>query len=1166
MTVRTAITPEAAQLHAANPAHSAWVTASAGSGKTKVLVDRFVRLLLTGAPPERILCLTFTRAAATEMAMRIADMLGAWAVIDDDALEDALATLFGARQPASARASARRLFARVLDCPGGLRIKTIHAFAQEILHRFPLEAGVSPHYTLIEDEQERLWLQTVRDEVLVLAAREPGTSLGRAVALLAEKYGNQHFDTVLAEIISRRTHFIHLLDMYGGGEALVAAIREKHGFTANQTSESCARATVQNAAFDGAALKRVAALLGGGSDRQKGWGAVIADWLSGDEATRIAQLENYAKVFLTDKSTPRKLLNKGDDQSLVPAAEREAERLSAVREAMKAVEILEATGAVVALAEGLLTHYRRRKELHAVLDYTDLIDKTVALLGRDGAAAWVLFKLDGGIDHLLVDEAQDTGAAQWSIINALTDEFFSGAGARENAARTVFVVGDEKQSIYSFQGADPAMFAAQRVRYVARAAAAEKDFKEVALETSFRSSRPVLHAVDAVFADVETRAGVSQTPVRHVVSARMRGQPGAIEVWPPITAARADIVPWAVAGDGGGHVPPPALLARTIARRIHGWIAGGEMLGARGRAMQAGDIMILVRHRDSLVEHMVRELKALGVPVAGVDRMKLAEQISVLDMLALAQFVLLPEDDLNLACVLRGPLLGLGEETLFALCHDRKGSLWQQMSALAGSDRTVAAARGYLEGWLGRADQTSVYTFFAGILDEPCPADTVSGRRAMVKRLGADALDPLDELLNAAQDFTRRAPGSLQHFVYAVLHAESELKREQDQGQGQVRIMTVHGAKGLQAPIVILPDTMAPPLARQLPRILLDDGGLPCFVPSQKKAHAAALALREAARVQQLEEYRRQLYVALTRAEERLYIYGWHNKQEKEEKQEQDESDDGEAAAAVSWHDLARRALRPLDQEVYASRIKTAEGARPEIAFAEGRAEGIAAPEAKVICKAAAPATILPPWASRAVAAETGGYESIDDGTPRATPLGGKQGADERRFLRGKLVHRLLQILTGPGFPAAQRAERAAQFLAQPAHALTAEERATITHEVMAVLEAPAHAALFGANSRAEVPIAGRSGGRLVNRRIDRLCVQDNEVWIVDYKTDRLPPQSLDRVPEEYREQLADYAALLAQVYPGRAVKTFLLWTYGENGPCLLEVPEKYRKMSAAAA
>jgi ATP-dependent helicase/nuclease subunit A len=1153
--VTPVLDPDLRQRQAADPVASVWVAASAGSGKTKVLTDRVLRQLLAGTPPARILCLTFTKAAAAEMSIRINRTLGLWATVADAALEDRLFRLTGERPSAETARAARRLFARVIDCPGGMKLQTIHAFCQSLLRRFPLEAGLAPHFEVMDETTAAEVLAQAQRAVLTAARGAPDGALGQALARLTTDLHEDGLGALMAELAGERGRLRRILADHGGLTDTVAGVCGLLGVAPGSDETTVTVAASADRAVDGPGLRAACRALAAGSATDQDRGAAIADWLASDEAGRVAGFFDYQLQFLTREAEPRKTLITKKAAATLPAAagalSREAGRLVAVMAARKAAAVAAATAALLTFAEALLAAYARLKAARALLDYDDLILAARDLLARPGVAPWVLFKLDGGLDHILIDEAQDTNPDQWHVVAQLAEEFFAGLGARsgpEAPVRTVFAVGDEKQSIFSFQRADPREFARLRRHFQQRVEEARLVWRQVRLDISFRSTAAVLRTVDRVFATPEACDGVAlaapgeDLPVIQHFSFR-RGQGGRVELWPPVKPEpRPDPAPWQPPLGRESADQPPARLAAALADTVAGWLGDGAVLESRGRPVQPGDIMVLVRRRTGFVTELVRALKDRGVPVAGVDRMVLTEQLSVMDLVALAQVLLLREDDLTLAIVLKGPFIGLDEDRLFALAHHRPGSLWQALGASAAADplSPEARARDWLDGLLAGADFVPPYEFFSGVLHRPCPADSESGFRAVLGRLGAEARDPLDEFLSVCLAFQRGHPPSLQGFLAWLASSQAEIKREQERGGGpgggMVRIMTVHGAKGLQAPIVILPDTLGKP--KQSARILWPDDGrrVPLYAPRRSQEEAVCQAARAAADQRRDQEYRRLLYVALTRAEDRLYVCGWQGKTEPPE---------------GSWYQLIAAAVESDDQ---ARRIPIpalgagAEGwclIGPQTVAAESDQAG------------AGPTVVpepLPDWARMPAPPEAEPSRPLSPSRPDEvepavrSPLGRDDGS---RFRRGLLLHRLFETL--PGLEPGVRAAAAARFLARPGHGLDAEAQAALAAEALAVLEHPEFAPLFGPGSRAEVPLVGVVGDRVLSGQIDRLLVTDREVWIVDYKTNRPPPQTVAGVAPLYLRQMASYRAAISAIYPGHRVRCLLLWT---DGPRLMELPE----------
>ena len=1128
------------QRRAAEPAHSVWVTASAGTGKTTVLTDRALRLLMAGCKPERLLALTFTKAAAAEMANRIAERLALWATIGEVDLARSLDLLLGRGASDEERGLARRLFARVLDTPGGMRIMTIHAFCQSLLRRFPLEAGIAPHFELLDERGSAELLAEAQEEMLEAAAEAESGPLAGALSVVNSRINELDFADLLAGLIRARGKLDRLIQRHGALEAVIAATKRKLGLAPEDDEASLLAAGVAEGQFDRAALAAAAAALARSSKSDQPRGERLAGWLAADADARVAAFEIYAAIFLPkEKDRVRARLAASEARKLLPRIDEiltaEAERVLRLCRRLAAARLAEATAALMVLGADILERYRRLKEERAALDYEDLILSARWLLERPGIAPWVLYKLDGGLDHILLDEAQDTSPAQWEIVARLAEEFFVGETAQAGP-RTVFAVGDAKQSIFAFQGADPAAFADMRRHFAAKIEGTGSQLQDVPLDISFRSTEAVLQAVDAVFALPEMQEGVALDGRVIAHSSARPGQAGRVEVWPLAEPLAREAAPeWRPLRERRPGDSPRERLARLIAERIAGMLARGERLESRGRPLRPGDFLILVRHRDALVEDLVREMKKRGVPVAGVDRMRLMDQLAVQDLVAWGRFLLLPEDDFNLAVLLKSPLVGLGEDDLFALATGRENrSLWEELQRRP----EFAAARELLSGGLARADFLLPHELYADLLGR------LQGRARLLGRLGPDVADPLSEFVNLALAYEREHVPSLQGFLHWLERDEGEIKRESEpSGAGLVRIMTVHGAKGLQAPIVFLPDTLyrsnKPERLFWLPEA---DGGF-LFWPSRvEDDDPLSAAARAAGKMATQREERRLLYVALTRAEDRLYVCGWQG---------------GNPPAEDCWYRTILRGLDGLAKPVpFDSRgefgrdgwigeallIDEPQRGKPEADSARfrGTAPIERAPEA----------WIGRPPAPEPLPGRPLSPSRLGDEPAVSAPLAMR--GDEQRFRRGRLIHRMLQSL--PDLPVEERSGAAARFLASRAQDLSQAAREEIAAETLRLLADPVFAALFGPGSRAEVPILGKLGpDTVIAGQIDRLLVTPCEVLVVDYKTNRPAPRTALETPQPYLRQMAAYRMALGKIYLGKSIRCALLWT---EEPRLMALPE----------
>ena len=865
-----------AQKRAADPRASAWVSANAGAGKTYVLSRRVVRLLLDDVQPSRILALTFTKAAAANMATRVFDILGKWVTLDDAALASEIAEIEGAPPDAKRLELARKLFARAVETPGGLKIQTIHAFCERLLHLFPFEANVSASFEVLDDAGCDELLGEARHALLQEAMLHPGTREAAALQAVEQAAGEAGFATVLRAALAHRRALLAIgsgdegLARYRGD--LAAALGVGPGETVGEIATAIATGGIPPAEW-----ARLAEILqsDGKTTEQKHATALREALAALTDEDRAAA---YTRVFRTGDDEPRadSYLTKGfrtAHPDLSARMDGERSRIGDLIERRKAIEAVDRSTALMTLAASVVVRYETAKGTRGALDFDDLVARTARLLARSDAA-WVLYKLDQGIDHILVDEAQDTSEAQWDILRRLTGEFVS--GRRTDKQRTIFAVGDSKQSIFSFQGADPKAFEDAR-RFFADAYAtlkrAEPDadwaFNDEKLTLSFRSAGAVLDGVDKVFALEPHYRGLSfgDTAVGTVHETARPEAPGLVELWPPAEPAPArDDDAWARPLDEPDEASPPVRLARRIAETIDRWRTTGDSFGHR---IPPGDVLILVRSRNAFFEAMIRALKQRRVPVAGADRLTLTAHIAVMDLLALGRSCLLPDDDLTLATVLRSPLVGLDEEALFELAAGRSGSLSRALARKAPESPRWQQVQDQVERWRATARATGPFTFYARVLGPD------GGRKALLGRLGAEAGDAVDEFLRIALDHEQHNAPSLSTFLDTMQDADLMVKRDMEGARDEVRVMTVHGAKGLEAPVVFLADTCSVP-RNDAPLLLMPDTGLPVWLRGKARDPERLRALRTAEEARIRAEYHRLLYVAMTRAKDRLIIGGFY--------------------------------------------------------------------------------------------------------------------------------------------------------------------------------------------------------------------------------------------------------------------------------------------------
>lgn len=1115
---------------ASAPCSHAWVSANAGAGKTSLLVKRVLRLLLAGVRPCSILCLTYTKAAAAEMRERIDKQLGLWAVANPQELEKALLQLNGEAPNRPMLDRARTLLAEVLDEPEGLRIQTIHAFCQSLLQRFPLEANMPPHFSVMDERTSEELLREAAIRLLMTEKHQRIDQIKAAIGALASRFSDQGFAGVLEMIRTHKRRFYKIfLDKTPGIDFHKESLARQFGLELTTRLGDIIAQHCRYGAKRLALLRQaVQRLHRAKNNEQAELSHCLNLWLEAAGNTqREALWPDYRDSLLTDKKDKRKWrgIDKILPEELLAALREEQDHVLACHETVEALATMRSSAHLLELAYALLGLYESLKAQQGLLDYDDLVTFSTRLLtgNNNEYASWVLYKLDGGIDHILVDEAQDTSLEQWQIVRALTDEFFAGEG-RSQQFRSLFVVGDEKQSIYRFQNAEPRAFIAMHDYYKKRAADAGQRFVSQAMQISWRSADAILKAVDTVFNTPSMRAAVMafHAQIRH--DPARSGMAGRVELWPlqpSIEKPRKEA--WELPLEPRYRSQASQILAEQIAQTIATWVQERRTLPSVGRAVQPDDILILVQRRNPMMQPLVRALKRLHIPVVSASDDPLPQNLAAMDMLALARFLLLPEDNLNLAALLKSPLYGFGEDELLHLSQrEKEQSLWHSLQQAAGEGRVFSAAHAELSALLGKADFMPPYELFSHVLD------ALGGATRMIARMGHEYRDALQDFMTETLAFEQTHTPTLQGFVHWLERSNSKRKKQTGASGGYVRVMTVHGAKGLEAPIVFLADSNSVKSSagnrQELQWIEAEDGReLPVWSRSASGNDPLSRSLHTRRKEEDEAEYIRLLYVAMTRARDELYICGIEKAKNE---------------SGVSWHqhlgaaleNIAQPCETPLGQGICLTCPQTAEPKTDnKIALLPDQAELPAwlqssAPQEPRPSKPLSPSRLAEP----------------EDETPHQPPARGSTV-----FRRGLLIHRLLQYL--PSLPALRRGEAAELFMQHQAAMFSEAERAAMIRESLAVIESPDYAPFFAEGSLAEVPLSGviELGGQpyTVAGQVDRLCIGTKDIWVLDFKTNRVLPASLQQIPSSYLRQMACYRELLQRIYPLHHIHCALLWT-----------------------
>ncbi len=1128
-----------AQSLAANPSHSAFVSANAGSGKTRVLTNRVARLLLRGVAPNKILCITFTKAAAAEMNSRLLALLGGWALAPTEILVKALKELEGDNAKLSDEDlnRARRLFASALETPGGLKIQTIHSFCERVLRKFPIEAGVAPGFAVLDEEANVAIAEKTIDRVL--SACSSDNDLAEAFNIIGGAIPGTRLKPFLRDCIIKHRREIEPILFHPDGLDVV--------FNTFCTHLGCDASRPIKEYFDDAALAldmlhwdRVRNALANGPKTSAELVTHVDKYLAARDTEK--KIKAATDLFCTKSGAPRKKILGANIARAAPdlleeLAQTQDEFLAAQNE-IHSAKIAHETRALWIVLKICAEEFASQKFAGALLDFDDLINLTCQLFSSDAGASWAMYKMDQEIEHILLDEAQDTSPAAWRVVEGPLREFFSQT-ADLKRVRTFFAVGDKKQSIYSFQGADAALFAEKQLD-LGKLVSATSRLETVPLRASFRTVEPILKFVDTLFANEAVVENVSdERPLTHLAT---RGNaPGLVEIWP--LAPRDDVNktdPWDAPLDAVPIDSPIRKLARQTAISISKWLTTGEMLKSHNRPIQPDDVLILVQSRGALFHEVIRELSAHGIPVAGADRMKLTESQAVLDLLSYARAVTTPDDSLSFAETLKTPLVGFSDDDLIELGANRTHTSLYAELRMRNHERFF-----WKNAWekferarsIGLAE--GAVAFFYHVLETESP----SGWFCLNQRLGASAKEPVEELIRHAFNHEASHARGIRSFLASIEKMEAEIVRDMDEGDGSVRVMTVHKSKGLEANIVFVLDSQRrPPAANHLLTHVEISESLtaPAFVPGGAIDIPAIAKTKENAKRRMNDEYRRLLYVAVTRARDRLYICGHEvgnakasSKKDITEKSWYELARDAFAHPSIATHSTGNLWESPVLQ--FSNSISNDLHEQHD----ERSEPKIVKPEENVV-----PTCLRTPVHSstlpRPLAPSKATENIIGELSEQAPPT---HSTDRSR---GKIIHMLLE--TVPQLPAPRWDEAIDHIFANIGHSVGEDNKARWKNEVLQILRDDEFSDVFGPNSLAEVPIGGviNIGGQpqSINGVIDRLAILEDRILLVDYKTNRAPPERAEDTRDSYIFQMAAYRDLLKQTFPGKLVKSGILWTY----------------------
>ncbi len=1061
------------QQQASNPKNSAWVFASAGSGKTKILTDRVLRLLLNGVLPHKILCLTFTKVAATEMQNRINKELASWVLLDDDELRNKLSNLSGKSPSEKNLTEARSLFLKILDSESKIKIQTIHSFCQSIIKIFPFEAKITPNFEILESNNEKILLKEAQKDVIRKARNNEFYE--NLIEEISIKINDESFLEIISDLLSKKEEILFLKESFFGIENLIDEIFKNFAIPQNEDEDKIFEQFIEKINKK-EVLNLATSLENSSSSKNIDISQKIQKFFSNQKTDNF---HNYKLAFFTKEDSPRKIYgSEAKDERLLKIIDEQKALIINFNEKLNSLRICNDTAIILRFIDQILESYSNKKKQDSFLDYNDLIVETNKLLMNPDFSNWVKMKMDGSFDHILVDESQDTNHQQWNIIKALSEDFFSGIGAGDDN-RSIFIVGDEKQSIYSFQGAE-ANISKEIYSYFYEAS--NEKLQKIELNNSFRSGSEVLNLVDKVFSDQKRKDAISKTS-EFKNHNPIRNTKGKVEVWPQIVPEKKEkkeqSYEWKFDFlESNEEQKEQEILAEAIAKKIANGVNKKIKLENRQESLKFGDFMILLRNRtNGFDKSLAKYFNKYNIAFSSQSRVKFGENLLILDLLSSAKFALLTEDDLNLACLLKSPIFNLTEADLLNIClfkNDNKTSIYQSLDKL---DK-YKNVKEKLDKIITKSKTLDCFEFFYSLLNKE------NHQKDFLAYFGNENLEIIEKFLSFVRDFSKNNSPSLQKLIEFIDNLNPELSLSSED-RNKVKITTIHSAKGLQAPIVIMPDCSYNfnQLLGAKEKISWVDFGnfnLPIWCNKKSQENSIIKSHKEKRIKEAKDEYLRLLYVALTRAEDELYIAGFGNSKDPE-----------------CWYEVVKNSAPELSQPLPEADIVINE--LKEESFKEIKLEQL-----------------------KTAPKEFFEEDDVEDQINISK-------------IKGKLIHKILEIFGKSGSQNKEWLFKIAKNLIHEKEILDESLKSDLLKSIKNFLDSKVFDEIFSNNIKCEIDIA--SNNKLY--RIDALIEKDEEVLIIDYKSDEEKP---DKIPNQYQEQLLNYKSALEKIYPKKPVRCAILW------------------------
>ncbi len=1107
---------------AANPNFSVWVSASAGTGKTTVLVNRLLRLFLNDVEPSKVLCLTYTNAGAIEMQNRIYKKTLDWATIPDEDLKKELNNLLDDKDESfdfdELFSKARKLFSKLIDNPMPLKIYTIHAFCQSILKRFPIEACITPHFKIIEDSEVKNLLNEAYQKLIHTLKNDKTidyVDVFKSFTYLMQNTPEIEFDNLVETIVDGREHFFELCQKYKTKSKMLDYLKSKIFGNSQYANESFLndinlfKANILDHIPSGFIdnLKRVLSVDNGKKSLARL--NLISTFLQ--EKNISKKFDVYKKIFLnSDDSIPKDcILNKksiNEDIKFVDNVSRETIRIRNAVEFINSIEIYNATSSVLDIGLTLNTIYEGLKKKRGVMDFTDLITTVKNLFDKDNISSWILYKLDGGISHVLIDEAQDTSPIQWEIVDKLTEEFFTSGSDKKNV-KSLFSVGDRKQSIFSFQGANIKLFEKYKNHFKERIEFENYPFFDLPLNRSFRSCKNILNTVDDV---IKNSNGVllPNEDITHIPN--RKDSFGLVEVLPLVKSIEDETKKCFKPPIENINVFNTDIeMANVLATKIK-YLLDNEYISdskndepKRVRKIEPKDIMILVRKRN-LVDNITRALLAKNIPLAGRDKLSLSDNIAIEDLISLLKFVLFNYDDLSLAEVLKSPLYNLTDDDLFDLCFNRKDETLYSMLCKSEKYKDISDDLKYL---IDFSKTALPFEFFDYILK------VQNKRKNFISRLGIEVIDILNGFLSQCLSYDNLKLGkSLSDFYEWFSLNEVEVKRNMEQVNNTVRIMTVHSSKGLEAPVVFIYNANAV-LSSSRDRIIWNED-FPMYKTSNFKNSGKVFSdMIENNNNANQEEFYRLLYVAMTRARDRLYVIGSENK----------------SKDAKTWYSCIKESLLSNPETKINNDTKTN---FTHDVFVNDEFVVLGENETGDISNITKSSVEIPLNLPEFFDKKEDDIPSFSKNIDAKSPLSQYDKNENSSLSRGTIIHKLLEHISK------FNGEDVEKFIDFYLSKTQIEDKNLIKNNILELYNNPEYNFIFNSNNLSETEIITSENGTSQILRVDKVVFDNDDIWIIDYKTDK----QTDTVPSSYRKQLEKYKDAITKIYPNKKIHIAILW------------------------